>query len=371
MTVHIYLGSDLQGQAQEIAQAHEFEGVRKICAHLWDKLHNHDREFAVIANLRRTSAGQEISPDLVVVSELGLGVIELKDYYGMIDCDHPRGTWRAGPIDIKPFQSNRAAPGAGAGYRNPHEQVQSYASRIRADLLRQNLERPLSRDAASDQWPKIQTSICFTHPDAILSACKAAVRHYYRPDKELLPWEAFSVITPAETPAWVLSLRFETESGPADHYRPFSFSSAEVLRLASGLLCSVEWREMTGLMNKERLPYAYLAMFDAGRQAQPYRLDHDEVWIGRDPETCGIVISGRYTNVSRQHARLLRSPGGAWIEDLGSKHGTFVDGRPVRGQRVALTSSTQAITLGGPAAGETVCELRFTKKAAEPNLTSD
>ena len=40
--------------------------------------------------------------------------------------------------------------------------------------------------------------------------------------------------------------------------------------------------------------------------------------------------------VSRQHARIVRSSGAFEIEDLGSRNGTFVDGRRVYG-RVALT----------------------------------
>jgi DNA-binding winged helix-turn-helix (wHTH) protein len=46
--------------------------------------------------------------------------------------------------------------------------------------------------------------------------------------------------------------------------------------------------------------------------------------IGRDPEAA-IQIDAR--GVSRQHARILVSGGAATIEDLGSKNGTYVNGR--------------------------------------------
>ena len=43
--------------------------------------------------------------------------------------------------------------------------------------------------------------------------------------------------------------------------------------------------------------------------------------------------------VSRLHARIVPEQGDWWIEDLGSKHGTRVDGREVRGtERVRLAS---------------------------------
>ena len=48
--------------------------------------------------------------------------------------------------------------------------------------------------------------------------------------------------------------------------------------------------------------------------------------VGRDP-MCEIVIADR--QVSRQHARLLPSPQGILIEDLGSKNGTHYNGQPL------------------------------------------
>lgn len=50
--------------------------------------------------------------------------------------------------------------------------------------------------------------------------------------------------------------------------------------------------------------------------------------LGRDPE---VSIFIDHTSVSRRHARVLVSAEGATIEDLGSKNGTKVGGRPVSG----------------------------------------
>ena len=60
---------------------------------------------------------------------------------------------------------------------------------------------------------------------------------------------------------------------------------------------------------------------------------HDGVnVIGRDPDTEVMIdIAG----VSRRHAQIVVSEGSATIEDLGSKNGTLVGDRPVRG-RVTL-----------------------------------
>ena len=50
--------------------------------------------------------------------------------------------------------------------------------------------------------------------------------------------------------------------------------------------------------------------------------------IGRDP-SCTIVIES--SGVSRRHARLLIEGGGATLEDLGSKNGTFIGTKRING----------------------------------------
>lgn len=55
---------------------------------------------------------------------------------------------------------------------------------------------------------------------------------------------------------------------------------------------------------------------------QRWAVEHDMV-IGRD-ETCEIVIADR--QVSRFHARISLGQEGIWLEDLGSKNGTFRNG---------------------------------------------
>ena len=66
-----------------------------------------------------------------------------------------------------------------------------------------------------------------------------------------------------------------------------------------------------------------------------------EVVIGRDPK-CGFPIDSPI--VSFHHARLLRTPRGIEVEDLGSRNGTFVDGARIDG-RVVLTPGSE-VALG-------------------------
>ncbi|WP_322798616.1 FHA domain-containing protein, partial [Thermoflexus sp.] len=54
---------------------------------------------------------------------------------------------------------------------------------------------------------------------------------------------------------------------------------------------------------------------------QRWPVDQEALLIGRS-ETCDLVLPER--QISRQHARLKREADGYYIEDLGSKNGTFV-----------------------------------------------
>jgi DNA-binding response OmpR family regulator len=55
-----------------------------------------------------------------------------------------------------------------------------------------------------------------------------------------------------------------------------------------------------------------------------WMIDRSDMIIGRE-EDCDIVLPSR--QVSRNHARIRRSGGRHILEDLGSKNGTFVNGR--------------------------------------------
>jgi FHA domain len=55
-----------------------------------------------------------------------------------------------------------------------------------------------------------------------------------------------------------------------------------------------------------------------------------EVLVGRGAE-CALRLAAR--DVSRRHARFSCASGAAWVEDLGSRNGTFVNGDRLRGRR--------------------------------------
>lgn len=60
--------------------------------------------------------------------------------------------------------------------------------------------------------------------------------------------------------------------------------------------------------------------------ARRWLLEQGPVTVGRHP-SCEIQLPDR--QVSREHARIFRTRDGFFIEDLGSKNGTYVNGNPV------------------------------------------
>jgi hypothetical protein len=67
----------------------------------------------------------------------------------------------------------------------------------------------------------------------------------------------------------------------------------------------------------------YLIAQTGPQQGERWLLQRDQFLIGRGAE-CDIAIPDR--QISRHHVRLLRTPEGIVVEDLGSKNGTHVNG---------------------------------------------
>jgi pSer/pThr/pTyr-binding forkhead associated (FHA) protein len=103
------------------------------------------------------------------------------------------------------------------------------------------------------------------------------------------------------------------------------------------------------------IPAASLLAQLAPQQARILRFQGDRMLIGRAPE-CDQVLD--FPMISSRHARLIRSGGQTFIEDLGSSNGTYVNGRridrrePVRsGDVIGLGSYTIGLSVEPPSAG--------------------
>ncbi len=70
-----------------------------------------------------------------------------------------------------------------------------------------------------------------------------------------------------------------------------------------------------------------ITMPPGAQVASRWRLERQPMILGRQP-SCDIYLPDR--QVSREHARIFHAGQGFFVEDLGSKNGTYVNGEPVR-----------------------------------------
>ena len=90
-------------------------------------------------------------------------------------------------------------------------------------------------------------------------------------------------------------------------------------------------KEETRGFSEEKRVCAILAAYVPDKSAMADRcIVEDSLLIGRGDE-CGFPILD--TKISKRHARVHMDDGGAWIEDLGSTNGTFVQGERLVGRR--------------------------------------
>jgi pSer/pThr/pTyr-binding forkhead associated (FHA) protein len=91
-------------------------------------------------------------------------------------------------------------------------------------------------------------------------------------------------------------------------------------------------------------PVYSLHVLEGPNAGADFQLNHFPACIGRS--SVAMVLLDKDLKVSRQHAELIAGQGGIYIRDLGSLHGSQVNGRPIQdqpltnGDRIRLGDST-------------------------------
>lgn len=347
MTVKIYVGIDKNGELQEPVKSHERTGLRLICENLWHCFHSSNSDlYALVANPML----EGVDIDAVLLTNRGIGFLELKHYYGRISCLSPDGTWYANNLPIKP--NKLESPN---NYANPHKQVQAYMDETRTRLMHRDQQLWLPGDQYGWEELIFHTAVCFTHHGADIQEAQQELHRVYLPGRTLLTWESFQILRPRDICDWALSIGFDADEGLAYGNRPYRWSNEEIERVATQFYKAAIWQSMIQVM-PQGSAFAYLLLT---RATDPYpdilEISKDEVIVGRD-EDCDIKIPESYRPwVSRKHARITRTVEGFFIEDLGSSQGTFVNNKRI--EKPTLLDPAQLISLGG--VGENACELRF------------
>lgn len=338
MTVKMFVSRDSEGHPWAPDYAHEVTPALEIIKKLWVSFHHLPELYVVIANLQYPAA------DMVVMTERGVGIIELKNHYGEIIIDRS-GNWLT---NGKPIQAGK--------YANPHRQVQAYGDHIRQKVL----VLILPKGGCDPDSFKFQTTVCFTHADVQIDEARRMIgqRGYIRRRR----WESdFTISTPGNIPPWVAGLRFEVDLGRRKRFEPYRLDPNTMVNVVELRLGVTEWEEILDLMPTAK-PYGYLRLHDESNQVHTFSLQSDQVCIGRDPRRCQVVIPERFSLVSREHAAITRQVDGIVIRDQ-STHGTYVGGTRIG--KTQMLSHGQLITLGGAQVKERVCKLEFLLSSEE------
>jgi hypothetical protein len=335
MTVEVYAGKDPQGRIWEPDFSHEVHAAIRIIGTAWRAFHAAPELYLLAFNLHSPNI------DLLVLSERGIGLLEMKAHRGAISIDG-EDYWLAGGQRMLGYKPVPGKDKPAASYWNPHTQVQGHGERLVERLLPILREQYPELTRGKRRNLRLQTSVCFTNPEVDLAEMRRILPEWCR--GKLRPWESdFSVIAAEEVPAWISSLRFEVKQTDRPPYYPFRMRAENLHPLLTALFAVERWKSIERMLPVVR--YGRLRQVRGDRTLATYSLWEEETRIGRDHLQCTIVVPQEYTRVSRMHAVIRREAAGIVLEDLNSHNGTFLDGRKISGKE--LLTSGAVICLGG------------------------
>ena len=349
MTVELFVGKDPQGRSWEPDYTHEVDAAIRIAGKAWRTFHA-ARELTLLAfNLHAPNI------DLLVISERGIGLVEMKAHHGKIAIG-PEDHWLA---DDQKMLGYKIVPGRerpAASYLNPHHQVQGQGDRLLERLLPIIREDYPELTRGKRRNLRMQTCVCFTNPEADLTELRTALPVWT--NGRLKSWESdFSIATPEEIPEWISALRFEVKQVDTPPYYPFRLDPSKERPLLTRMFEVERWKAVERMLPVSR--YGRLHQGRGERTVATFSLWEEETFLGRDHLKCTIVVPQENTKVSRMHAVIRRELEGIVLEDLNSHNGTFLDGRRICGK--ALLRDGAVLSLGGDGNSEKESRYVFQK----------
>ena len=342
MPVQYFVSPDSQNWASTQNPSRATLASIDIVKRLYEEFNQQQRLHAVIVNLGK----QDLIPDFIIITEHGMGFMDLHHEAGTISREED--VWSA---DAKPITS-----ATHLGCRNPHEQIQFYAGKIRDTLMDipEGVKSWLAGRYITWQDLIFDTAVCFTHREASVEY----FRKYYNQDmkqgKYVKTWERFSILEPDEIPRWVSTLCFEANIEDIASVQSYRLTQKQIIRIATELFSTTEWTGVDRLIQTAR-PYAYLLLKQNGDIIMSFALNREKMTIGRG-ESCDIKIPYEFKFVSRVHVNIKRSDRGVSIEDC-SRNGTFINGVLI--ETPIYLNHGQQFALGGNKLVDGVCLLEF------------
>jgi hypothetical protein len=340
MTVELYVGKDPQGRIWEPDFTHEANAAIRIVGMVWRAFHAAPELYLLAFNLHSPNI------DLLVISERGIGLLEMKAHRGRITIDS-EDHWLAEGQKMLGYKAVAGRDRPASSYLNPHDQVQRHGEMLQERFLPIIREQYPELTRGKRRSLRMQTCVCFTNPEASLSEMQKAIPEWSR--GRLKSWESdFSVIAPMEVPEWISTLRFEVKQVDHPPYYPFRLEAEKLRPLLTQLFDVDRWKAMERMLPVNR--YGRLQQMREDKTVADFSLWEEETFLGRDHLKCTIVVPQQYTKVSRIHAVIRREAEGIVLEDLNSHNGTFLDGRRILGK--AILNEGAAVSLGGSGKSE-------------------
>jgi hypothetical protein len=344
MPVRLYRHKD--ADFQNILHGESLDAVMKrtILTRLHDGFPGGETFYAVLLHDECAPQRRSPVPDVVILSEHGIGMMNLCHEAGAIfrseDVWYADGTVVRGNIHLSA--------------RNPHEHVQLCAEHIRHHLM----EPP--RDGAPWlagrylTWQDLMfdTAVCFTNP-------RANFQHIER-GEQIKAWERFAAFEVQGLPHWIAHLAFEQNVEDRGSVQSYRLPKRNIDRMLSELFAAVELEYVAESHLPPAQPYGYLLLKQRDDIVARFILDHETMTVGREP-SCDVILPRQYRMVSRIHANLICSSAGVTIQDL-SRNGIFIEGHRIQQSTPILPG--QHILLGGSLPIDGVCHLEFSTNPA-------
>jgi len=340
MPVKYFFSQVLQNRELAQESSHKTLAIIDIIKRTHEEFKDNQRLYAIIVNVEE----QELTPDFIVITEHGMGIMNLHHDSGTISREGDAWCANATPITSDTH----------LGCRNPHEQVQLYAGKIRDLLMEQHATPWLPGRYITWQDLIFDTAVCFTHPEVSIEYFR---KYYYedlRQGKFLKTWERFSIVELDEIPRWGSTLCFESDIEDILKVQSYRITANQIVRIAVELFGTTELTEVEKFIEAGK-PNAYLLLKQNGELITYFTIDREKMTIGRGV-SCDIIIPKEFKFVSRVHASIERSENDVFIEDR-SLNGTFVNG--ARAEKPIHLHPGQQITLGADTLVDGVCLLEF------------
>ncbi len=328
MAFEAFIKRASDGKEVDFEHNFEREPVIQIARSLYNHLSQVNKYYALLANVDIPSRGKGNTRqiDAILIGEDGMGIIDFKN------SNEPF----VPTLDDRPWVYRNGKSVKAGKNNNPFRQMEDQ---------REALYRFMQR--LPDYVDKNQLNKRFLQHAGRNLKSKKVNKHFYHFDihgRVVLTGERFEIghMKREHFQQW-FDIIWQDDC--TDFARSMAFNKG--VKLPQQLIPVIiekmfglsRWTELESLYQK---PFAFLT---GETLALPVPLLNSSVTLGRN-YSIAVRIGTEKTHVSRKHAIIKQTPGGSLLSDLGSRNGTWVNGKRLESEQSQLLKHNDLITLG-------------------------